>query len=52
MARPIKETPVLKGAEAVRFRKNLEVSQKQQISPDEKERLKKNFELFKARSNF
>lgn len=52
MARPIKETPVLKGAEAARFRKNLEVSQNTQISSEEKERLKKNFEVFQSRSNF
>lgn len=50
MARPIKETPVLKGVDAIRFRKNMESTKK--ISVEELDRMKKNFELFQSKITF
>jgi hypothetical protein len=50
MARPIKETPVLTGKDATRFRKATE-----NVKPVSKERLKeieKSYELLKQRSDF
>lgn len=52
MARPIKETPVLKGADATRFRKNMELSEKKTISKEEYDRMKKTFDLFQSKSRF
>lgn len=51
MARPIKETPVLKGTDAIRFRKNMESNQKK-VSAEELDRMKKNFELFQSKITF
>jgi hypothetical protein len=52
MARPIKDTPVLRGAEAVRFLKQINESKGQPVTNEEKDRLKKNFEFFESRSKF
>jgi hypothetical protein len=52
MARPIKETPVLTGSDAARFRKQMELSQKSQTSAEELNRMKKNYDLFHSRSKF
>ncbi len=50
MARPIKETPVLKGADAIRFWKNMEFNKK--VSAEELDRMKKNFKLFQSKITF
>lgn len=52
MARPIKETPVLKGADAARFRKQMELSQKTRPSSEEFARMKKNYDLFHSKAKF
>jgi len=52
MARPIKETPVLTGTDAAKFRKNLELSRDKHISKEKYEKMKKNFEFFHSKSTF
>lgn len=47
MGKPIKETPVLKGKDAVKFLENLN-SKKVAIDPKEKERMKANYLKIKA----
>lgn len=50
MARPIKETPVLKGKDAIRFAERLE--KPAPVSKSEKEAARKAYEAFKAISTF
>jgi hypothetical protein len=50
MARPIKETPVLKGKDAKRFRKAMQ--NLQPVSQERLEEIKKSYEFLKQRSNF
>jgi hypothetical protein len=52
MARPIKETPVLRGADAIRFRKNMESETTRKVSQDELDRMRKNFDLFQSKITF
>ena len=48
MARPIKETPVLTGEDAKRFRWHMD--HPSPVSPEEKERARKAYEMFKRNS--
>ena len=50
MARPIKETPVLRGKNAVRF--ETLISNPNPVSKEDKERAKKAYETMKSISNF
>lgn len=50
MARPIKETPELKGKDAVRF--EALISNPKPVSKEDKERAKKAYETMKSISNF
>jgi nucleoside diphosphate kinase len=50
MARPIKETPVLKGKDAVRFAKK--IANPTPVSQSEKDAARKAYEAFKAISTF
>ena len=50
MARPIKETPELRGEDALRFEKL--ISQPDPVCSEEKERARKAYELMKSISNF
>lgn len=50
MARPIKETPELRGEDAVRF--ETLISTPQPVSKEEKERARKAYEIMKSISNF
>jgi hypothetical protein len=50
MARPIKETPVLTGSDAVKFMKA--ISQPKPVSTKEMERMKKNYEFLKSKERF
>ncbi len=43
MARPIKETPILYGADARRFEARMK--EKRHISPEERARIKSNYEM-------
>jgi hypothetical protein len=52
MARPIKETPVLKGKAAVRFMEDMEKSKDKRISKEELEKIRNNYEKLKAISKF
>lgn len=50
MAKPIKETPVLYGTDAQRFEQM--ISQPLTVTPEEKERARKAYEVMKSISNF
>lgn len=50
MARPIKETPELRGNDAVRF--ETLISTPKPVSKEEKERARKAYEVMKSISNF
>lgn len=50
MARPIAETPILYGEDAVRFMYNMRHVEK--ISPEEKERHRKAYEWMKSIASF
>lgn len=50
MARPIKETPELRGKDAVRF--ETIISTPKPVSKEEKERARKAYEVMKSISNF
>ena len=50
MVRPIKETPELRGKDAVRF--ETLISNPKPVSKEEKERAKKAYETMKSISNF
>lgn len=48
MARPIKETPILSGNDAVRFLNTIEENKTKKASPEELARMRKNYERLKA----
>ena len=50
MARPIADTPILRGKDAKRFREAIE--NVQPLSKEERERMKKAYELAKQRATF
>lgn len=52
MARPIKETPVLKGKEAAKFLTEVNKAKDQKASKETIERIKKNYDKLKAIANF
>ena len=52
MARPIKETPILIGKDAERFKKDMEETRNKRISPEERERIEKNYREFKKACTF
>ncbi len=52
MARPIKETPILFGEDAKRFMKEMEETRNKRASKEERERIKKNYELLKSIADF
>lgn len=52
MARPIKETPVLKGQHAIDFLNKVNSSAKPKISKTEKEKIRKDYEALKSISKF
>ena len=52
MARPIKETPVLSGQDAVVFREEMEKAKTQKASPEERKRIMDNYRKFRAITNF
>jgi hypothetical protein len=52
MARPIKETPVLKGQDAVKFNEALEKAKSEIILPATKERIQINYQALKAIAKF
>lgn len=52
MARPIKETPILFGKDAERFKKDMEETRNKRISAEERERIEKNFKLLKSIATF
>ncbi|WP_158561234.1 hypothetical protein [Emticicia sp. C21] len=50
MAKPIKETPILKGADAAKFREQNKTVQK--ISAEERARIKENFKRLNSIAQF
>jgi hypothetical protein len=48
MAKPINETPVLKGQDAKNFISDMKASENTRLSPSEKERIKRDFAKIKA----
>lgn len=52
MAKPIKETPVLKGLDAKRFMENMVVSASKRVDLSVRERIKSNFNALNAISQF
>ena len=52
MARPIKETPVLSGNDAVIFMQDMEKAKTQKASPEERKRVMDNYKKFKTITNF
>ncbi len=51
MSLPIKDTPVLTGKDAERFLAEVKENENRAVSKEELERMKKNYEIFKAISN-
>lgn len=52
MARPINETPVLKGKEAAKFLADREKAKNQKVDKAELDRIKKNFEKLQSIAQF
>lgn len=52
MARPIKETPILFGKDAERFKKDMEETRNKRNSPEERKRIEKNYNEFKKSCTF
>ncbi|WP_167017407.1 hypothetical protein [Chitinophaga sp. Cy-1792] len=52
VSRPIADTPALYGKAAKKFRKETEKNAHKRTSPEEIERIKRNFEKFKAIQQF
>lgn len=50
MARPIKETPILYGEDARRFEERMK--EHRRVSPEERVRIKTNYEALRATANF
>jgi hypothetical protein len=52
MARPIKETPVLKGQDAIRFLSKINNSQKPKATQQEKDKIRSDYEALKSIATF
>ena len=52
MAKPIKETPVLSGKDAVVFMQDMENAKTHKAPPEERKRIMDNYKKFKAITNF
>jgi len=52
MAKPIKETPILRGRDAKRFNKELKKSETKKVSPDVRERMNRNFDIMRNIERF
>ena len=52
MAKPIKETPILYGKDAEEFIKNVKEAEQKQVSEEEKQRMKENFDMINALATF
>lgn len=51
MAKPIKETPVLKGKDASDFLREMQMSKTKKVSPNVKERMLHNFNIMNSLAN-
>lgn len=52
MAKPIKETPVLRGKDASNFHREIKKSKTRKVSPDVRERMNHNFDIMRSIANF
>ena len=52
MAKPIKETPILKGKDAVKFNQEMEKSKSEVIPVAIRERMKSNYSLLQSIAKF
>jgi len=52
MAKPIKETPILRGKDAVKFNQEMEKSKSEIIPKAIRERMKSNYSLLKSIAKF
>lgn len=52
MAKPIKETPILKGTDAVNFASNMEKSKSVRVTQQEADRIKSNYTKLSAIAKF
>lgn len=52
MAKPIKETPVLRGKDVVKFNKEMEKSKSEIVSAAVRKRMKSNYSLLKSIAQF
>jgi hypothetical protein len=52
MARPIKETPVIKGKDAITFTKKMHEAQTTKLSPNKVAEIKASYEKVKAMAKF
>jgi len=52
MARPIKETPVLKGYDAIRFLTKINSTDRPKATQQEKEKIKSDYEALKSIATF
>jgi hypothetical protein len=52
MAKPIKETPILTGKDAAKFRKTMQENKNKVVSTEVKQRIKANYESLKAIADF
>ena len=52
MAKPIKETPILQGEDAIRFLDNMATNESKKISAPNRKRIKSNFDKLNSISQF
>jgi hypothetical protein len=52
MAKPIKETPVLTGKDAINFMENIKIAESSKVDKDVKERIKSNFDKLNSIAKF
>ena len=52
MARPIKDTPVLKGKDAVKFLERISVSENKRVDEPTRKRIYQNYEILKKAAKF
>lgn len=51
MSLPIRDTPVLRGKDAIRFLEQMEIERTRRIPKEELDRMNRNYEIFKTLLN-
>lgn len=52
MAKKIKETPILRGKDAIKFMEQMKKAETEKINPKTRERVRKNYEWLKSIATF